>query len=164
VEYEDDEDNDEIYLDEDEDYPFDEDINNEEAFDRINQEAIDELLAEPGDEQDVDPINREEQEVEENDEDIELPLMDDVSDTMDIEMSYTSRGEHVPEAQRNNRTIGERIRTAYHNLPYKTIPKIMLKYLSMVSTHQLNLLPAKGGVCTYLSPQPCYYHWEELGF
>ena len=79
-------------------------------------------------------------------------LMDDVSDTMDIEMNYTSRGEHVPEAERNNRTIGERIRTAYHNLPYKTIPKIMLKYLSMVSTHQLNLFPAKGGVSAYLSP------------
>jgi hypothetical protein len=77
-------------------------------------------------------------------------LMDDVSDTMDIEMNYTSRGEHVPEAERNNRTIGERIRTAYHNLPYKTIPKIMLKYLSMVSTHQLNLFPAKGGVSAYL--------------
>jgi hypothetical protein len=78
--------------------------------------------------------------------------MDDVSDTMDIEMNYTSRGEHVPEAERNNHTIGERIRTAYHNLPYETIPKIMLKYLSMVSTNQLNLFPAKGGVSAYLSP------------
>jgi hypothetical protein len=59
-------------------------------------------------------------------------LMDEVSDTMDIEMNYTTRGEHVPEAERNNRTIGERIRTAYHNLPYKMIPKIMLKYLSIL--------------------------------
>jgi hypothetical protein len=58
----------------------------------------------------------------------------------------------VPEAERNNRTIGERIRTTYHNLPYKAIPRIMLKYLAMVSTQQLNLFPAKGGVSAYLSP------------
>jgi hypothetical protein len=29
----------------------------------------------------------------------------------------------VPEAERNNRTIAERIRAAYHNLPYRVIPK-----------------------------------------
>jgi hypothetical protein len=79
-------------------------------------------------------------------------LMNEVSDKLDIEMNYTSKGEHVPEAERNNRTIGERVRTTYHNLPYKAIPRIMLKYLSMVSTHQLNLFPAKGGVSAYLSP------------
>lgn len=79
-------------------------------------------------------------------------LMDEVNDTMGIEMNYTSRGEHVPEAERNNRTIGERIRATYHNLPYQIIPKIMLKYLAMVVTHQLNLFPAKGGVSAYLSP------------
>jgi hypothetical protein len=39
-----------------------------------------------------------------------------------------------------------------HNLPYKIIPCIMLRYLAMVSTHQLNLFPVKGGVSAYLSP------------
>jgi hypothetical protein len=76
--------------------------------------------------------------------------MDEVNNNM--EMNYTSKGEHVPEAERNNRTIGERVRANYHNLPYKAIPRIMLKYLLMVSTHQLNLFPAKGRVSAYLSP------------
>ncbi|WP_427962016.1 hypothetical protein [Acidithiobacillus sp.] len=67
-------------------------------------------------------------------------------------MNYTTTDEHVPEAERNNRTIAERIRFAYHNLPYKALPKVMLRYLAMVSTKQLNLLPAKGGVSPYLSP------------
>jgi hypothetical protein len=79
-------------------------------------------------------------------------MMNEVNDDLEIEMNYTSKGEHVPEAERNNRTIGERIRTTYHNLPYKAVPRIMLKYLAMVSTHQLNLFPAKGGVSAYLSP------------
>ncbi len=56
-------------------------------------------------------------------------LMDEVSDELDTEMNYTSKGEHVPEAERNNRTIGEHIRATYHNLPYKAIPKITMKYL-----------------------------------
>ena len=80
------------------------------------------------------------------------PLMDSVKDELGIDMNYTARGEHVPEAERNNRTIAERIRAAYHNLPYKAIPKLMLKYLAMECTHQLNLFPAKGGVSPYYSP------------
>jgi hypothetical protein len=42
--------------------------------------------------------------------------MNEVEDNLDVEMNYTSKGEHVPEAERNNRLIGERIRATYHNL------------------------------------------------
>jgi hypothetical protein len=80
------------------------------------------------------------------------PIMDLVNDELGVAMNYTTTDEHVPEAERNNRTIAERIRCAYHNLPYKAMPKVMLRYLAMVSTKQLNLLPAKGGVSAYLSP------------
>jgi hypothetical protein len=63
---------------------------------------------------------------------------------------------HVPEAERNNRMIEERIRATYHNLPYKAIPKTMIRHLAMVCTEQLNLFPAKGGVSVYYSPhQAC---------
>jgi hypothetical protein len=79
--------------------------------------------------------------------------MNKVSDNLNVEMNYTTKGEHVPEAERNNRTIGERIRATYHNLPYKAIPRIMLKYLAMVCTLQFDFFPAKGGVSAYLSPQ-----------
>ena len=80
------------------------------------------------------------------------PLMDPVKDDLDVDMNYTSAGEHVPEAERNNRTIAERIRAAYHYLPYRAIPRVMLKHLAMNCTHHLNLFPAKGGVSPYLSP------------
>ena len=79
-------------------------------------------------------------------------LLDPIMDDMDIIVNYTATEEHVPEAERNNRTIAERIRTTYHNLPYQTMPKVMFKYLAMVCTHQLNLFPAKGGVSEYFSP------------
>lgn len=57
-------------------------------------------------------------------------MINKVNNDLEIAVNYTSKGEHVPEAERNNRTIGERICTTYHNLPYKAIPRIMLKYLA----------------------------------
>jgi hypothetical protein len=80
------------------------------------------------------------------------PLMDNVADKLDITMNYTTASEHVPEAERNNCTIQERIRSAYQNLPYAMIPKIMLRYLAMISTERLNYFPTKGGVSPYFSP------------
>ena len=80
------------------------------------------------------------------------PLMDKVKDELDIDMNYTTTGEHESTAERNNRTVSEHIRAMYYNLPYRAIPKLMLKYLAMVATKQLNLFPAKGGVSPYFSP------------
>jgi hypothetical protein len=80
------------------------------------------------------------------------PIMDPVSDELEADMNYTATDEHVPEAERNNRTIGERIRAAYHNLPYRAIPKVMLRHLAMSCAKQLNLYPVRGGVSPYYSP------------
>ena len=80
-------------------------------------------------------------------------MMDAVSDELDVRMNYTNAQDHVPQAERNNRTIKERIRTAYHQLPYKAIPKLMIQYLAMEATRKLNLFPVKGSVSPYFSPQ-----------
>ena len=78
--------------------------------------------------------------------------MDEIKDELGVSMNYTGTDEHVPEVERNNLTIAERIRVAYHHLPFKTMPRVMLKYLAMVCTKQLNIFPAKGGVSPYYSP------------
>ena len=81
------------------------------------------------------------------------PIMDDLQDDLDIEMNYASAQEHVPEAERNNRVIKERVRAAFHRLPYTAIPKVMIKILAMESTNKLNFFPPKGGVSKYYSPR-----------
>ena len=43
-------------------------------------------------------------------------------------MNYANPQEHVPEAERNNRVIKERFCAAFHRLPFKKMPKIMVKY------------------------------------
>jgi hypothetical protein len=80
-------------------------------------------------------------------------MMEKVMDNLDVEMNFTNAQDHVPEAEQNNRTIKERIRAAYHRLPYKAIPRIMIQYLAMNQANQLDLFPVKGGVSSYYSPR-----------
>ena len=67
-------------------------------------------------------------------------------------MHYPQAGDHVPQAERLNSVIGERVRATYHDLPYRNLPEIMWKYLVMITTNSLNWFPAKGGVSKYYSP------------
>src|SRR5210317_1028650 len=48
--------------------------------------------------------------------------------------------------------VRERMRVIYHTLPFKNLPKIMVRMLGMIVAYQLNLFPAKSGVSEYLSP------------
>jgi Reverse transcriptase (RNA-dependent DNA polymerase) len=70
-----------------------------------------------------------------------------------INGNFVAQGEHVPEAERNNRVIQERTRSAFHSMPYQAIPKILLKALVMECTRKLNFFPPKGGVSPYYSPR-----------
>ena len=79
-------------------------------------------------------------------------MMDQVRDDLDVVMNYTNASDHVPEAERNNRTIKERIRAAYHRLPYKAIPRVMIRHLAMVCTTKLNFFSRKGRGLTILQP------------
>jgi hypothetical protein len=58
-------------------------------------------------------------------------VMDSYSMTQDppIHMNYAAAKAHVPRAERNNRTIQERVRATYHRLPYTHLPCILVKYL-----------------------------------
>ena len=79
-------------------------------------------------------------------------MMDSVKDDLNVTMNYTNAGDHVPEAERNNRTLKEGIRTTYHRIPYKAIPRVMIRKLAMETARHLNIFPAKGGISSYYSP------------
>eukprot|EP00980_Cylindrotheca_fusiformis_P023601 scaffold10669_cov67-Cylindrotheca_fusiformis.AAC.1 len=84
--------------------------------------------------------------------------MDEVQDELDVEMNYANPGDHVPEAERNNRTIKERVRVGYYRLPYRKIPRVTIHYLAMVSTRNINMFPAKGGISSHYSPHMILSH------
>jgi hypothetical protein len=80
-----------------------------------------------------------------------------------IRVNYAAAQEHVPKAERNNRTIQERVRATYHRLPYDHLPRILVKYLVMESTKKLNFFPNKNGVSKYFSPQ-MILHRENIDY
>eukprot|EP00980_Cylindrotheca_fusiformis_P020829 scaffold7825_cov87-Cylindrotheca_fusiformis.AAC.3 len=86
-------------------------------------------------------------------------MMDQVQDDLDVEMNYANPGDHVPEAERNNRTVKERVRVGYYRIPYKKIPRVLIRYLAMVSTRSINMFPpAKGGISAHYSPHMILSH------
>jgi hypothetical protein len=80
-------------------------------------------------------------------------MMDKVKDDLGVHMNFTYALDHVPEAERNNRAIKERVWAAYHQLPYKALPRQIIRYLVQTQASQLNLFPAKGGISPYYSPR-----------
>jgi len=71
---------------------------------------------------------------------------------LQMPMSVPPASAHVPMAERNNRVIQERARALYHRLPYRVMPRIMIRYLVMLVTSQLNWFPVKDGISDYFSP------------
>ena len=53
------------------------------------------------------------------------PLFEQVCDDLDVTMNYPPAQAHVPEAERNIRTLKERICVGFFRLPYKAIPLII---------------------------------------
>jgi hypothetical protein len=80
-------------------------------------------------------------------------MMEKVKEDLGVRMNFTNALDHVPEAERNNRTIKEQVRAAYHRLPYKALPRQLVRYLVTTQASQLNLFPAKGGISPYYSPR-----------
>ena len=62
--------------------------------------------------------------------------------------------EHVPEAECNNGILKEHIRTTYHGIPYKMLPRTIICYMVM----ELNYFPAKGGCSNYCTLKDTLHH------
>ena len=79
-------------------------------------------------------------------------VFDDVKDELNVHMNYASAGEHEPTAERNNQHIKAGVRTQYHRMPFKAIPKVMTVALGERTVTTSNYYPAKGGLSAYYSP------------
>jgi hypothetical protein len=71
----------------------------------------------------------------------------------DINVNFANPQEHVPEAERNNQVIKERVRATYHRLPFSQLTRTMTKILVMESTQKLNFFPSNDGILEYYSPR-----------
>ena len=81
------------------------------------------------------------------------PLLDELQQEHGFTPNYANAQEHVAPAERNNRTIQERVRAVYHRSPLKTPPKRIIEVMVTECTKRLNYFPAKGGCSAYYSPR-----------
>ena len=68
-------------------------------------------------------------------------------------MNYTNTEEHVPRSERNTRTIKERVRCNYYQIPYTHLPRTIVKYMCIEAAKKLNYFPAKEGISKYYRPR-----------
>ena len=80
-----------------------------------------------------------------------------------IVMNYANAQEHVPRAERNIRTIKERVRCNYYQIPYTHLPRTVVKYMCIEAAKKLNYFPAKRGISKYYSPR-MIMHQQNLDF
>ena len=67
-------------------------------------------------------------------------------------MNFSLPGAHVPDIERANRTLQERFRVKLYRLPFKLIPRTMIKYLALRVTRHGNSFPAQTGISQHYSP------------
>ena len=70
-----------------------------------------------------------------------------------ILLNAATRDAHVPEIERYNRTVKDRVRSAFHMLPFKRMPRIMIIELVKAMFFWLNAVPANDGVSDTISPR-----------
>ena len=75
-----------------------------------------------------------------------------MEDEYDLEFNFPAPDKHVPDIERENRTLQERFRAEYHRLPFKVLPKQMIRALISRCTKNRNLFVQEGGCSNYYSP------------
>ena len=73
-------------------------------------------------------------------------------DIYPITMNIVTADSHVGEIERSIRTVKERLRTCVHGLPFKRIPKLMIRHMIDNVVRCLNQFPWKNGVSATMSP------------
>ena len=70
-----------------------------------------------------------------------------------ILLNTASNDEHVPEIERQIRTVKERTRAIYCTLPFNKMPRRLIIVMVYAANYWLNMFPRKGGVSKTLSPR-----------
>ena len=91
------------------------------------------------------------------------PIFTDLKDEWDVTMVYPPAQSHVPQAEQNNRTLKDRVRSTFHRLPYKALPRIIAIHMVQEEARKSNWFPNKHGVSKYFSPR-MIVHQQALDY
>ena len=74
------------------------------------------------------------------------------NDILPCQLNITPKDDHVGEIERSIRTIKERVRTIIHGLPFRRLPRLMIREVVTTATKLLNMFPIAGGLSPIHSP------------
>ena len=77
------------------------------------------------------------------------PLLEPLADKLDCQINKLPAQAHVPPAERNNRTLQERIRCVYSAMPFDRLCAELVKHSTFDSASKLNYFPVQGGIIGY---------------
>jgi hypothetical protein len=80
------------------------------------------------------------------------PVMQPLEKQLGVRFDFAASNAHIPAAERNNRTIEERMRVLLQYLPFSKVPKVVIRAIASYVTDCMNYYPAKGGISSYYSP------------
>eukprot|EP00985_Skeletonema_marinoi_P024244 scaffold16749_cov110-Skeletonema_marinoi.AAC.1 len=78
-------------------------------------------------------------------------MRDDIAN-LHVQLHVVAREDHVPEAERFNRTVKDRIRANYNILPYTHFPPVLIAEMVYSAVFWRNMFPLKGGISHTQSP------------
>jgi hypothetical protein len=87
-----------------------------------------------------------------------VAVLDPIKEKYKFTTNYASAQEHVPEVERSNRVIKERVRATVHRSPYACLPRTVLKFVVTEAARKLNFFPAQYGCSAYYSPRQILHH------
>ena len=70
-----------------------------------------------------------------------------------LNINLAAPDEHVPDAERNNRTLQDRLRVLYHRLPFKVLPRAMIGIGCLTRSSSQNVFPKKDGISEHYAPE-----------
>ena len=81
------------------------------------------------------------------------PMKEAIHDEGNADLNLSAPNEHVPEVERNIKTIKERVRCSINDMPYDKLPKNFKRELVTTCTSMLNAHPRSAGVSQIYSPR-----------
>ena len=75
-----------------------------------------------------------------------------IENDLNTDVFIADTDDHVPEIERSIRTIKDRVRSTVHGMPYKYLPRIMVRGLVEHAVKCLNQFPALNGISPTISP------------
>ena len=74
------------------------------------------------------------------------------NDILPVQLNIADADDHVPEVERSIRTLKERVRCLLQGLPYRRVPKVMIRAAIEYANRSLNQIPVQNSASDHLSP------------